>query len=151
MGEDSRHQFKQNITSQDSLAAEIVAFSNGQGGYIIIGVDDRGKIIGLTSEDIHRLNQMIANTSTQSVIPSVNVSIQNLKAGDKNVMIVSVPAGLNKPYNDNNGLFWVKNGADKRKTTSRYEILRMYQNANFIHADEMTTQNTSISECWFKI
>lgn len=31
-GEDSRHQFKENISNVDSLAAEWVAFSNSGGG-----------------------------------------------------------------------------------------------------------------------
>ena len=33
-GEDGTHQFKENITNPESLAAEIVAFSNSEGGYI---------------------------------------------------------------------------------------------------------------------
>jgi len=31
-GEDSRHQFKENFTNADALAAEIVAFANTAGG-----------------------------------------------------------------------------------------------------------------------
>ncbi|HLP48087.1 MAG TPA: ATP-binding protein, partial [Candidatus Kapabacteria bacterium] len=45
-GEDSKHQFKVNITNVDSLAAEMVAFSNSQGGMLIIGVTDDGQIAG---------------------------------------------------------------------------------------------------------
>lgn len=37
-GEDSRHQFKENFTNADALAAEIVAFSNSAGGQIFVGV-----------------------------------------------------------------------------------------------------------------
>ena len=33
-GEDSRHQFKENFTNADALAAEIVAFTNTAGGKI---------------------------------------------------------------------------------------------------------------------
>lgn len=39
-GEDIKHQFKENIHNVDSLAAEMTAFSNSQGGYILIGVTD---------------------------------------------------------------------------------------------------------------
>ena len=59
-GEDSQHQFKKNVTNADSLAAEMVAFSNGAGGTMFIGVDDDGSISGLASDDIHRLNQLIS-------------------------------------------------------------------------------------------
>ncbi|HSX25968.1 MAG TPA: hypothetical protein VLE89_03065 [Chlamydiales bacterium] len=34
-GEDSRHQFKEDIRNIDSLAAEMVAFSNSHGGLIL--------------------------------------------------------------------------------------------------------------------
>jgi len=39
-GEDSRHQFKENFTNADALAAEIVAFANTAGGQIFIGVQN---------------------------------------------------------------------------------------------------------------
>lgn len=39
-GEDSRTQFKVNISNVDSLAAELVAFSNAQGGILFVGIDD---------------------------------------------------------------------------------------------------------------
>ena len=35
-GEDSEHQFKENFNNAESLAAEMVAFSNGNGGKIVI-------------------------------------------------------------------------------------------------------------------
>lgn len=41
-GEDSRHQFKADVTSPDSLAAEVVAFSNAKGGTIYIGAPKTG-------------------------------------------------------------------------------------------------------------
>ena len=60
-GEDSGHQFKQNFTNATQLAAEIVAFSNGNDGKILIGVKDDGEISGLNKNDISRLNQLISN------------------------------------------------------------------------------------------
>ena len=41
-GEDSRHQFRANVTRSDSLAQEMVAFSNSLGGIILIGVKKTG-------------------------------------------------------------------------------------------------------------
>ena len=38
-GEDSRHQFKVDVTNPDSLASEVVAFLNANGGTLFIGVD----------------------------------------------------------------------------------------------------------------
>ena len=37
LGEDSRRQFKANATNADSLAAEMAAFANSEGGVIYLG------------------------------------------------------------------------------------------------------------------
>ena len=47
-GEDSQHQFKREINHLDSLAAELVALSNSGGGRIFVGVQDDGRISGLS-------------------------------------------------------------------------------------------------------
>jgi predicted HTH transcriptional regulator len=51
--EDSRHQFKADVTKASSLAAEMVAFSNSGGGQIFIGINNNGSIEGnMTTEDL---------------------------------------------------------------------------------------------------
>lgn len=42
LGEDSRRQFKRDMTNVDALAAEMAAFANAEGGVIYLGVDDDG-------------------------------------------------------------------------------------------------------------
>lgn len=59
-GEDSRHQFKRDVTNADSLAAELVAFANCGGGQLFLGVDDDGSIAGLGAADVRRLNQLLS-------------------------------------------------------------------------------------------
>ncbi|MDR2859429.1 MAG: putative DNA binding domain-containing protein [Mediterranea sp.] len=145
-GEDSRHQFKKNITNADSLAAEMVAFSNVGGGQIFIGIDDDGIIIGLAADDIRRLNQLISNTASQGIQPAINPITENIRTDQGLVMIVDVPAGINKPYQDKNGVFWVKCGSDKRKATSREEIQRLFQSSNLLHADETPVSGATIAD-----
>ena len=60
-GEDSKHQFKEDVRNGDSIAAEIVAFSNSQGGRIFIGVSNHGILTGLTLKEVDRINQLIGN------------------------------------------------------------------------------------------
>jgi len=144
-GEDSRTEFKQSqdVTNAKSLAGEMVAFSNSKGGKILIGVDDAGSVIGVTPGDIRRLNQLISNTATDCVRPSINPETENISVGGNLVMVVTVPEGISKPYADNDGVFWVKSGADKRRVTSREEVQRMLQSADLVHADEVPVQGTT--------
>ncbi len=144
-GEDSRTQFKlsQDLTNARSLAGEMVAFSNSRGGRILIGVDDSGSVIGLSHAEIRRINQLISNTATDCVRPSINPETEIIPYSGHLVMVVTVAEGISKPYADNDGVIWVKSGADKRRVTSREEIQRMLQSADLIHADEVPVENTT--------
>ncbi|MBL7127623.1 MAG: putative DNA binding domain-containing protein [Ignavibacteria bacterium] len=144
-GEDSKHQLKRNFTNPDSLAAEMVAFSNSDGGMIIIGVDDIGNITGLLSDDIRRLNQLISNTATNNVKNPINVRTEILLVDEKNVIIVFIENGLDKPYLDNNGIVWVKNGADKRRITSREELRRLFQTSDLVSSDKIIIDGTNLN------
>lgn len=145
-GEDSQHQFKKNINNAESLSAEMVAFSNSKGGQIFIGIEDNGGISGLTTEDVARLNQLISNAASQNVRPAINPTTQNMLTEKGLVLIIDVPAGINKPYQDNSGVFWVKSGSDKRKATSREEIQRLFQASGLVHADESPANGLTIAD-----
>ncbi len=118
------------------MAAEIVAFTNTAGGKIFIGVQNDGSVLGLSGADIDRLNQLISNSATQNVRPAVNPLTANVPHPNGTVMVVSIPEGVSKPYKDKIGAIWVKNGADKRRATSREEIQRLFQQAGLVHADK---------------
>lgn len=145
LGEDSKTQFKVNIHNPDSLAQEMVAFSNARGGKILIGVRDDGNIKGLTTKDIHRLNQMVSNVSSNNVEPPINPLTETIKVNGKKIMIVELKNGINKPYCTNKGIYVTKAGADKRKI-SQEELQRLFQDSNKIYADEMSVKGTSIND-----
>jgi ATP-dependent DNA helicase RecG len=145
-GEDSRTQFKQTVTNPESAAGDLVAFSNSKGGRIVIGVNDQGTAVGLSTDDIRRINQLISNTATNLVRPSVNPTTENVSVGGLLVIVVTVHEGISKPYSDNNGVFWVKSGADKRRVTSREEVQRMLQSADLVHADEISVEGTTTGD-----
>jgi len=137
-GEDSFCQFKTNFTSIDNLAVEIAAFANSQGGKIIVGVDDLGTVIGLSMQDVQRLNQWISNASAQKIEPPLFVKTEIILIGEERILIIDTPRGVNKPYGVNKNQFWVKNGADKRRA-SREELFRLIQSSSRLFADEMST------------
>jgi len=145
-GEDSRHQFKADLTNANAVAAEMVAFSNSKGGILLIGVNDNGDISGLDNVAMARLNQLISNSASQSVRPPINPITENIALPAGMVMVVTIDQGISKPYMDNQGFIWVKSGADKRKVTAREELQRMYQEAALVHADGIPVQGTSVGD-----
>ena len=144
--EDSKHQFKADVTNANSLAAEMVAFSNSGGGQIFIGINNDGSIAGLTRDEVSRINQIISNAASHNVHPPINPSTENIAFTQGIVLIVTINPGFNKPYQDNTGAFWIKNGADKRKVTSREEIQRMFQTSGLLHGDEVPVSGTTSSD-----
>ena len=145
-GEDSYHQFKGDFTNIDSLAAELIAFANGGGGHLLIGVKDDGKPSGLTGADVARLNQLLSNAASQNARPPINPVSTNIQTGEGLVMVVHVAAGLNKPYMDVQGRIWVKNGADKRHVTAREEMQRLFQQSALVYADEVPVQSATLAD-----
>lgn len=145
-GEDTRHQFKADVTNAASLAGEIVAFANSGGGRIFIGIADDGAIHELDAASVHRINQLIGNASSELVRPAINPTTENVPVTTGVVIVVTVPDGISKPYMDNNGAIWVKSGSDKRRVTAREELQRLFQAAQLVYGDDVSVPGTSISD-----
>lgn len=145
-GEDSSLEFKTNVTNEKSLAQELVAFANSDGGMLLIGVSDDGSITGLNSEDMRRLNKLVSNASSGNVSPPINILTENIVLKDGVVMVVSVPSGVSKPYMDNDGVVWIRSGASKRKTTSREELQRLFQSSGLIHGDGIEVPGMTVGD-----
>ena len=141
LGEDSKRQFKADVRNAESLAAELAAFANSDGGRIFIGVADDGSTPGLSPKDVSRINQLISNAASQLVRSPLTVQTENVPLGKGRVVIVlTVPKGIDKPYFDKNGVIWLKTGSDKRRVNSKEELRRLFQFTDQFHADELPTK-----------
>ena len=141
LGEDSTHQFKVDVRNGESLAAEMVAFANSEGGTLFIGVADDGATPGLAKEDVARINQMISNAASQLVRSPLTVQTENVALENGRIVILlKVPRGIDRPYFDKNGVIWLKTGADKRRVNSKEELRRLFQMTDQFHADELPTK-----------
>lgn len=145
LGEDSFTQFKINIFESRSLAEEMVAFSNAEGGEIAIGVSDAGEIAGLMEADIRRLNQLISNAASENVKPPIYPLVELITIQNKTVMIVRVRKGWNKPYCTSGGLYLTKAGADKRRMSPE-ELKRLFAQSANIFADESILRGSDITD-----
>jgi len=143
-GESSKVQFKEKLPHTDSLAHELIAFSNSKGGIIIIGINDKtGSLSGLTFSEIQDYNQKLVNTASQSVFPPVIIDTEVLTISGNNIMMVYVSEGISKPYKDRLGTIYLKNGSDKRRVTSNDEIARLLQSSGSMFADEIPVIGTA--------
>ena len=145
-GEDSRTQFKRGPIGVAKLAAEFAAFSNSSGGIVIFGVDDDGKVAGLSAKDKKLLDDEISNAANDNVRPAVYPQTEYHTIRGKQILCVTVAEGVSKPYSDKSGGYWIKSGPDKRRITSREELQRILQKSHLLHADEVPVYGTSAKD-----
>jgi len=111
MGETAFVEFKQKVASPEKLAREIAAFANCDGGMILIGVGDRGELIGL--ETYLEEEFWLQKAAAEECIPPVNIEVELFQHGQRDILIVKVPEAEQKPV-------YVK-GAKRRKVFVRVQ------------------------------
>ena len=146
-GETSKVQFKLCLDNKDSIADEMIAMANSEGGIILFGIEDKsGDIIGLSYQDMQQIGNTIATLANDYIKPQIFVRTEAIAIDEKNVFIVNIDEGTAKPYKDKNGTIWVKQGSDKRKLTDNNEQIRLFQQNGLLYADEMIVPNTGIDD-----
>ncbi len=94
---ESEHlELKSKVT--DRICRTIVAFANGSGGRIIVGIDDFGRVVGVDDIDAEMLR--LSNLINDRICPELLqfVEIEPLELEDKRVICVHVNSGDEKPY-----------------------------------------------------
>lgn len=150
-GETSKVQFKELLDNQASVAAEMVAMSNSKGGQILFGIKDKtGEICGLEYSQIQEIGNKLASIATELVKPQIFINTEtvsvNINGETKRVLVVSIEEGIAKPYKDQQGIIWIKQGGDKRKLTDNNEQIRLFQQSGLIYVDEMIVPDTAFSD-----
>ncbi|MCK4735230.1 MAG: putative DNA binding domain-containing protein, partial [Methanophagales archaeon] len=88
-------EFKPSSSQMDKIMECVSAFSNTKGGTVVIGVSDKGEVLGV---DIgKRTIENLANRIKQNTDPKVYPSIHVEEIEDKQVMDIEVVGGKQKP------------------------------------------------------
>ncbi len=134
-GENSRVEFKRDDVHPDSLATEIAALLNLEGGVILLGVEDDGRIAGLTRSRA-QAEEWVMNIARQNLQPAIIPVWSSVTMDDGKIIgIVELPADSpGKPYKARRGNAWVtfiRVGSTSREAT-REEEGRLYQSARLV-------------------
>jgi len=77
----------------------VTAFANTNNGIILIGVDDHGEVLGVGVQGASALKSRILDLAETRCEPiPEGLQFQTDKLGDKEVLIMTVPLGTNRPY-----------------------------------------------------
>lgn len=114
------------------LSEEICAFANAAGGILLIGVNDANEIKGITIDNTKR--SAIQN-SLSEITPSLSCSLSIVEVDGKNVGVIEVPSGPNKPY-VLSGAIYVRIGPNTQKLTTAEQMRDFFQQSDKIYFDE---------------
>lgn len=146
-GEVSGVQFKERILDKYDIACELVAFSNSHGGKLVVGIKDKtGETNALSYSEEQETTNLLSDIASENVVPSILIKIDTVEVEDGNLVVATVKEGLNKPYHDNKGIVWVKNGADKRKVFDNAELAEMMTDCGSFAPDEAGVRDATVND-----
>lgn len=146
-GEVSGVQFKERILDKYDIACELVAFSNSHGGKLVVGIKDKtGEPNALSYSEVQETTNLLSDIASENVVPSILIKIDTVEVEDGNLVVATVKEGLNKPYHDNKGIVWVKNGADKRKVFDNAELAEMMTDCGSFAPDEAGVRDATVND-----
>jgi ATP-dependent DNA helicase RecG len=94
-GESETVEFKPSLSQMDKITESISAFSNTKGGTVIIGVSDKGEVLGVNIGK--NTIESLANQIKQNTYPMAYPSIRIEEIDKKQVVVIEVVEGEQKP------------------------------------------------------
>lgn len=134
-GENSGVEFKRDDLSTLNLAKELVAFSNFQGGMVLLGVEDDGTITGLMRPD---LEEWVMNVCRDKIRPAIIPFFEMVRGVKDNhdVAIVRVTRGydVHALWHNNSNKYQIRVGTQSREATQE-ELARLFQQRGSVRAE----------------
>ena len=150
-GENTEIELKQSFHSVQEIAKIISAFANTQGGLLILGVDDKGKIEGI-KENPDAIQQRISN-SNATIHPSPIINVEVHTIDKKKVIVIAVHKADSTVFHTVEGVIYVRieSTIQKLEGQSILEFLRNRQILLFEESIEATAKiedldTTKVSE-----
>jgi ATP-dependent DNA helicase RecG len=143
-GENAYLEFKRDGVQPDDLAKEIVGMLNRDGGTILLGVEDDGSVRGITEAN----ELWVSNICRNNIVPAVDLNCYATAFEGKQIFVIEVPKGKDKPYQTNRNQFIIRIGSTNRNATQQ-ELLRLFQQSGIFHYDANPVEGADIIELNF--
>jgi len=141
-GEGLRIEFKeckQDITKD--VYQTVCAFLNRSGGELLLGVDDKGKIIGVENIEQIKKDFVTAINNPQKITPTVYLSIGQVEIKDKQILYIYVPES-SQVHRCNGKIYDRNEDGDLNITDNNTLVTALY-----INKQTMYTENKVFPYC----
>jgi ATP-dependent DNA helicase RecG len=131
-GEDGHIEFKESVSNGDRIQDAVVAFSNSDGGVLIVGVDKAGRVIGIrdTGEIERQVHQIVRNTNNPG-----RYEVHTLGVEEAKVLVLAVARRQEGFSQTSSGVVKVRNGASNNALIGEH-LNRLVQARAFTHFED---------------
>ena len=145
-GENSGVEFKRDDIENHVLARELVAFSNFEGGMVLLGVEDDGSISGITRGDVE---QWVMNACRDKIRPAIIPFfeiVRDVQPG-RHVAIIRVTRGLDvhSLWHNNRNTYFIRVGTQSREPTPE-ELGRLFQQRGSVRAELRPVSGATLAD-----
>ncbi len=150
LGEDSGWEFKQIAFSGDrptsprreDLADEMAAFANANGGVLLCGVSDDGRLQGMSPKQMAALDRLLVEVGTDAVEPSLRIEVHHRELDGAAFVLVYVPRG--DAVHERAGRAFIRVGATKRRLggDERLRLAQRRAQSRYLWFDQQTVPGT---------
>lgn len=128
-GEHQKQDFKYCISDSRKIARTLVAFANTDGGRLLIGVKDNGRIAGVRSDEEYYMVESAAKLYSK---PEIHFSTKQHSIEGKTVLEVLVEPSSEKPHfaRDEEGKWWAYFRKDDENRLASKVMLEVWKKQN---------------------
>jgi ATP-dependent DNA helicase RecG len=87
----------------DVIGQNVCGFANAEGGSILIGMGDRREVLGVSNPE--KITNELRKRLAEGLSPRLAVSVITIQAQGKDLVIIDVPQGADRPYTWNRRIF----------------------------------------------
>ena len=142
-GETQSLEFKESLRLKDEIGETVSAFSNSDGGAVIVGVSNSGAVPGV---DIGKKTlEELANYIKRNTDPQVFPSVKILEIGGNNIVIVEVEESREKPVFFKNHVY--KRVGKTNQMISSGELRKLAkESGEKVYWDERVCEDVSLED-----
>jgi ATP-dependent DNA helicase RecG len=145
-GESSGVEFKRDDIQNHDLAKELVAFTNLEGGLVLLGVEDDGSISGIARQ---RLEEWVMTTCRDKIRPGMIPFYEQIKDVEpgKDVVVVRVSRGfdVHTLWHNNKNAYFIRVGTQSREPTPE-ELGRLFQQRGSFRAELRPVSGATLAD-----
>ncbi len=124
-GESSSLEFKLKLPPDNVIAADLSAFANASGGVLIIGVDDKGEIVGLKAREAEEAMEKLFRIASSLFPHPTNIDSVNIDRKTLVYIVVDPVPGYLGPVVTSSGHLY------RRQGSTSYRLSALEEEAEF--------------------